>query len=390
MDSLATVLTARLAEIQEAGRYRRLEALLTPQGTDIRIAGRGYLNFSSNDYLGMANHPELRRAMLEGVKRYGVGSGAAALLSGRSTAHVDLERALAAYMHRDRALLFSSGYLANLGLVGALVGRHDAVFQDRLNHASLIDAVRLSRAHAVRYSHSDVAGLAEQLYVKGFQRKWVLTDCVFSMDGDLAPLDRIADICRISGAVLIGDDAHGFGVLGGGRGSPAHFSLSQQDMPAVVVTFGKALGTAGAAVVGTELVIETLIQSARTFIFDTAPPPALAVATCRALELLSSESWRYEKLYRNIAYFRRRAMGEGFGLLDSETPIQPILIGDDRAAVSAAARLADRGIYVRAVRPPTVPAGTARLRIGLSAEHDEAQIDELISALGESLQKDTI
>ena len=372
----------RLAALSGAGRLRTLEALQGAQGSDIELGGEALINFCSNDYLGLANHPRVREAMKRAVDRYGAGSGASALLSGRSLAHVELEAALAAAVGRERALLFSSGYLANLGVLAALVGRHDRVYHDRLNHALLIDGVKLSGAVHHRYPHADTHALAAELgTAPAAAAKWVVTDGVFSMDGDVAPLPALAAICAQAGATLICDDAHGFGVLGAGRGTAAHCGLDASAVPLIVITFGKALGTAGAAIAGPADIIEYLVQTARTFIYDTAPPPAVAAATHEALALALDDPTLRTRLESNVEYFRAGLRARGLPLSTSTTPIQPVLLGSDRRALAAAASLRARGLYVRAVRPPTVPEGTARLRICLSAAHDTDQIDRLLDGL---------
>jgi 8-amino-7-oxononanoate synthase len=293
--------------------------------------------------------------------------------------HCELERRLASFLKRDRALVYSSGYMANLGVIGALIGRHDHVYHDRLNHASLIDAVALCRAAHTRYPHCDIRALEAALSESHAGGRWIITDTVFSMDGDLAPLDQLARLAAAHEAVFIGDDAHGFGVVAQGRGASAAFGLGQDDLPILIVTFGKALGTAGAAVVGSDRLIDALIQRSRTFIYDTAPPPAIAAATIAALDLLAGDGALHRALAENIAYFRSRAAT--LPLLESTTPIQPVLVGEDSAALAIAAKLREAGIYARAIRPPTVPAGTARLRICISAAHTKADIDALVTAL---------
>lgn len=372
----------RIAALSGAARLRTLEALSSPQGTAIEVAGERLVNFCSNDYLGLANHPRVREALKRAADAYGVGAGASALLSGRSVVHSELECALAAAVGRERALLFSSGYLANLGMLSALVGRHDRVFHDRLNHASLIDGVRLSGAVHHRYPHADPHALAAVMRTQPPDAiSWVVTDGIFSMDGDPAPLPALAAVCRDAGARLVCDDAHGFGVVGDGRGTAAHYALSAEDVPLIVITFGKALGTAGAAVAGPGEIIEYLVQTSRTFVYDTAPPPALAVATREALALALERPALRDMLFANIAYFRAGLRARGLPESSSETPIQPVVLGSDRRALAAAQALRYRGLYVRAVRPPTVPEGTARLRICLSAAHTQEQIDCLLDAL---------
>jgi 8-amino-7-oxononanoate synthase len=383
-ERLATVLD----DYRRKDRLRTLEPINSAQGRHITIGDDRLLNFSSNDYLGLSAHPDLCAAARASARRYGVGSGASALLSGRSLVHAELEQRLAEFLHRDRALLFSSGYLANLGVISALVHRHDHIFHDRLNHASLIDAVILTRAKNTRYPHVDMAALKQALNQSETTGRWIITDTIFSMDGDVAPLRELASLAQTYDAVLIGDDAHGFGVVAQGRGSAAAFGLSQCELPVQIVTFGKALGTAGAAVVGSEALIETLIQRSRTFIYDTAPPPMIAAATIAALNLLANDSSIYRSLEKNIDHFRRAAID--LPLLSSTTPIQPIMIGNDGAALAIAEHLRSAGIYTRAIRPPTVPPGTARLRICISAAHTREDIDQLVATLESAFARHSV
>lgn len=378
MKLLAQRCTAVLKRQKERHRLRTLESTSSAQGRVIKIDGQSLLNFSSNDYLGLSGHPEVCAAAAQSASTHGVGSGASALLSGRSDLHVELENRIAEYTERDRALLFSSGYLANLGVIGALVHRHDHAFQDRLNHASLIDAVALTRCKTTRYPHLDTATLAQALARTPNTGRWIITDTVFSMDGDIAPLRELAEIASAYDAVLVGDDAHGFGVIGGGRGAGAEFGLNQEELPIQIITFGKALGTVGAAVVGSDELIETLVQNSRTFIYDTAPPPMIAAATIAALDLAKSGSLQ-SLVAKNIEDFRQGAAE--LPLLASTTPIQPIMIGSEEAALAIARRLRARGIYTRAIRPPTVPIGTARLRICISAAHRHDDIVTLTTEL---------
>lgn len=371
----------RLQQIRRAGGTRSLEPHAGRQGPVIRIAGESLLNFCSNDYLGLAGHPALIEALAEGARRHGVGSGAAALLSGYSDAHEELARELAICTGYERALIFSSGYLANLGLLAGLVERGDRVLSDTLNHASLIDGVRLARAQNPRYLHADVDHLACLLATSHPQRTWVVTDGLFSMDGDLAPLRDISAIAARHEAILVCDDAHGFGTLGQGRGTLAELGLGQAEVPLLVVTFGKALGTAGAAVLGPSVLIENLLQQARTFIFDTAASPALMHATRVALGLALAPHSPRLKLQENIRYFRACLEQAGLPLPAGSSAIQPLLVGEGAQALRLAAALRARGLYVRAIRPPTVPQGTARLRICLSAAHEASQIERLVEAL---------
>lgn len=374
-------LASRLASRHAEDLYRLRPLLDSPQGPEVVVDGQRLLAFCSNDYLGLASHPEVIRALREGAERWGVGGGASHLVIGHSAPHHQLEEALAAFTRRPRALLFSTGYMANLAVVTALIGRGDTVLQDRLNHASLLDAGLLSGARFSRYLHNDTASLAARLD-KAEGDTLVISDGVFSMDGDLADLPGLSAAARARGAWLMVDDAHGFGVLGaGGGGCVEHFALGLEEVPVLVGTLGKAFGTAGAFVAGSEELIETLIQFARPYIYTTSQPPAVACATLKSLQLLREEGWRREHLQRLIARFREGATALGLTLMDSPTPIQPLLVGDSGRAMRLSARLRERGLLVGAIRPPTVPAGTARLRITLTAAHDEAQVDRLLDGL---------
>lgn len=376
-------LTARLAERQAADLYRRRPLLQTPQRPQVRADDQELLAFCSNDYLGLASHPEVICAMQQGAEQWGVGGGASHLVIGHSTPHHELEEALAAFTGRPRALLFSTGYMANLAVVTALLGQGDSVLEDRLNHASLLDAGLLSGARFSRYLHNDTVSLANRLR-KATGNSLVVTDGVFSMDGDLADLPALCAEARAAGAWVMVDDAHGFGPLGAtGGGIVEHFGLGPDDVQVLVGTLGKAFGTAGAFVAGSEELIETLIQFARPYIYTTSQPPAVACATLKSLELLRSENWRREHLSRLIARFRQGAAEIGLSLMDSPTPIQPILVGDSARALRLSALLKARGLLVGAIRPPTVPAGSARLRVTLSAAHSDAQLERLLDALAE-------
>ena len=377
MRDLATELARRRTE----HLYRRRRIVETPQGPTLRVEGRELIAFCSNDYLGLANEPRVIEALQRGAARWGAGSGAAHLVTGHSAAHHALEEELAAFTQRPRALLFSTGYMANLGVLSALLGRHDTVFEDRLNHASLLDGAVLSRAWLRRYPHADASAVAEQL-VDAKGERLVATDGVFSMDGDLAPLPELAVACRRHGAWLMVDDAHGLGVLGeGGRGTLAHFGLAAADAPILMGTLGKAFGTFGAFVAGSDELIETLIQAARPYVYTTAPPPAVAEATRVALRIAQAEEWRREHLRRLVERFRAGAASIGLPLTGSPTPIQPIVLGDAARALGWSAALESQGLLVAAIRPPTVPPGSARLRVTLSAAHGEAQVDRLLDAL---------
>lgn len=377
-------LASRLAERRAADLYRQRPLLESPQGPEAVVDGRAVLAFCSNDYLGLANHPEVIAALRAGAERWGAGGGASHLVIGHSGPHHELELALAEFTGRPRALLFSTGYMANLGAVTALVSKGDSVLEDRLNHASLLDAGLLSGARFSRYLHNDAASLASRLE-KAEGNTLVVTDGVFSMDGDLADLPALCAKAREKGAWVMVDDAHGFGPLGAtGGGIVEHFGLGLDDVPVLVGTLGKAFGTAGAFVAGSEELIETLVQFARPYIYTTSQPPAVACATLKSLELLQKESWRREHLNRLIQRFREGAAEIGLTLMDSPTPIQPILVGDSARAMRFAALLRERGILVGAIRPPTVPAGSARLRVTFSASHSEAQLELLLLALSES------
>ena len=351
-------------------------------GPHVRVDGRQLLAFCSNDYLGLANDPRVIAALAWGAARYGAGSGASHLVSGHMRVHHDLEAALAEFTGREAALLFSTGYAANLGVITALLDKQDAVFEDRLNHASLLDGGLWSGARFQRFRHRDVAHLDALLARTSARRKLVVTDGVFSMDGDEAPLEELARCCRAHGAWLFVDDAHGFGVLGAnGAGSLERQSLDSSAVPLLMATLGKSFGCAGAFVAGSRLVVDALVQLARTYIYTTALSPALAAAALESLRIVREEAWRRERLTTLVARLRGGLRTLGFRLTDSATPIQPVLLGDSAAALDAAAHLERNGIWVPAIRPPTVPKDSARLRITLSALHTEEHIDRLLEAL---------
>ncbi len=361
--------------------YRRRRVIERSQGTKLQIAGHSLINFCSNDYLGLANHPDIAAAMQQGICDWGVGSGAAHLVTGHTRAHHALEEELAEFTGYPRVLLFSTGYMANQGVITALMGRADTLFQDRLNHASLIDAAQLSRAKLKRYPHNETAHLTEQIQAASGE-KMIATDGVFSMDGDVAPLPALAEIATQQQAWLMVDDAHGLGVLGDeGRGTPSHFALGSAEVPILMGTLGKALGTFGAFVAGSEALIETLIQQARSYIYTTAPPPAVAEATRASLQIVRRESWRRERLNELIARLREHLLQLGLPFMDSPTPIQPIVAAEAGRALAWSQQLESEGILVSAIRPPTVPEGSARLRITLSAAHSDEQFDMLLNAL---------
>lgn len=379
-DDLATTLRA----LEKRQLYRRRRVLESATGREIRVDGRTQLNFASNDYLGLAADERVRSALRAGVDRWGVGVGAAPLVSGHTAAHEALEEALADFTGRPRALLFGSGYAANVGTVNALMGRGDHLWQDRLNHASLLDGGWLSGAHCHWFAHGDLVDLERGLLAcpDSGPRKLILTDGTFSMDGDLCPLPGLVAAAERHGAWLMVDDAHGCGVLGpGGSGvvDPALYSTAQ--VPVMVGTLGKAFGTSGAFVAGDEVLIETLIQRARNFIYSTGLPAALAVATLESLRIARAETWRREHLQALLSHFRQGAAERGVGLMPSQTPIQPILVGSSARALALSAALEANDILVPAIRPPTVPAGTARLRVSFSAAHRIGDVDRLLEAL---------
>jgi 8-amino-7-oxononanoate synthase len=344
--------------------------------------GRALVDFSSNDYLGLARHPAVAAAMSECASRCGAGSGASHLVTGHGVEHARLEEELAAFTGRERALLFSTGYMANLGVITALAGRGELVLLDRLNHASLIDGALLSGARFKRYAHGDAEAAERALDVSSEEAAVVATDGVFSMDGDIAPLPQLAKAAKAHRAWLIVDDAHGLGVLGAtGRGSLEHFGLSSDDAPVLIGTLGKAFGSFGAFVAGSGDLIEFLIQKARPYIYTTALPQPVAAATRRALEVVQREPWRRERVLALTARFREAARAADVPLADSNTPIQPVMLGSSQGALLAQQELLDAGFWVVAIRPPTVPRGSARLRVTLSAAHSEEQVDALVEKL---------
>lgn len=374
-------LSERLAKRHAKNLYRQRPLLQSPQGSNVKVAGKNYLAFSSNDYLGLANHPVIIAALQQGAKKWGVGGGASHLVLGHSEPHQQLELALAKFTGRERTLVMSSGYMANLAVITALIGKGDTLLHDRLNHASLLDAGLLSGARFSRYSHQNMASLAKRLATaKG--KTLLVTDGVFSMDGDLAQLPELAALAKTQDAWLMVDDAHGFGVLGKtGGGLVEHYAMTAADVPVLVGTLGKAFGTAGAFIAGSEALIETLIQFARPYIYTTSSPPAVACATLASLKILQEEHWRREHLQALIQQFRNGAQILGLNLMNSATPIQPIIIGTSERTMSVAAKLREQGILVGAIRPPTVAKNSARLRITLTAAHNHAQVEQLLKAL---------
>ena len=377
-------LSKALAERKQQFRYRTRRITKSPQQVEMIIDDRKVISFCSNDYLGLANHPQVKQAAVDAVGHYGVGSGAAHLVNGHSMAHHQLEEELAEFCGYPRAILFSTGYMANLGLCQALIDKNDQVFEDRLNHASLIDGGLISGARLQRYLHNDVSSLQKKLARQAGDKteRLVLTDGVFSMDGDIARLPELSTLCTESGSWLMVDDAHGFGTMGEtGKGCLQYFSLTANDVPVYMATLGKAMGTAGAFIAGSEELIETIIQQARTYIYTTAMPAAIAEATRCSLHIMQTETQHLQMLNDNIAYFKTCCSDTGLNIENSQTAIQPLLIGDDQKAINLSQTLFEKGFLVTAIRPPTVPEGTSRLRITLSAKHEQDHIDQLIETL---------
>ena len=377
-------LISELAALESAGLKRRRRTLEAPCGPLAVVDGREFVSFCSNDYLGLANAPALVEAAIAGARQWGVGSGASHLVSGHLTPHEQLEQELAAFVGTERALFLSTGYMANLAIVPALVGRDDAVFADKLNHASLIDAVQLSRAHSVRYPHVDLAALETRLAASTAKRKLILTDAVFSMDGDLAPLPELLALAERFDAWLVVDDAHGFGVLGPqGRGACAHFALPASPRLIYMGTLGKAAGASGAFIAGSATVIEWLLQRARTYIFSTGSSPIIACALRASLTQIAEGDARRAHLAVLTTQLRQGLAATRWKLLPSPTAIQPIVVGDNHAVVALAEALYARGLWVPGIRPPTVPQGSARLRVSLSAAHTADHVARLVDAMRE-------
>ena len=374
-------IAAELESRRQAGLYRSRRTIDGPHRPALTADGKPLLSFCSNDYLGLASDPRLTEAATQALASHGLGGASSHLICGHHRAHHELEAKLADFTGYEDALFFSTGYMANLGVISAFAGKGDTVFSDSLNHASIIDGCRLSRATVRPYPHGDTAAL-ETMLADTPGHKLVVTDGVFSMDGDVAPLRELARICKAHDALLMVDDAHGIGVLGeGGRGSVAQLGLSPDEVPLLVGTFGKALGTSGAFCAASRLHVDYLVQKARTYIYTTAMPPALAAATMQSLEVVQSDDWRRTHLAGLVQRFRSELSGMGYELMPSNTPIQPILVGDNESALALSRALEEQGLLVTAIRPPTVPAGEARLRVTFSASHSEQDLDCLLEAL---------
>lgn len=379
MKDLAGLLQQRKLE----NRYREREIVTSPQGVQVCIEGKSYRNFSSNDYLGLANDPKVVAALCDGAKQYGAGSGAAHLIAGHSAIHHDLEQALADHVGCEQALLFSTGYMANIGVITALCGRDDWVIEDRWNHASLIDGGLYSGATFKRYAHADMQALESLLIKSQAKHALIVTDGVFSMDGDIAPLTDIMRLSQQYQTDVLIDDAHGLGVLGlQGGGVCELLGLQSSQQRILMGTLGKAFGVFGAFVAGSHDLIEWLIQQARTYVYTTAIPPAVAAASLASLKIIQTQPERRESLAALIAQFRKGAENLGLQLMPSETPIQPVIVGEERRALQWSENLRSQGFLVKAIRPPTVPKGTSRLRITLSASHSSQDVSALLKALG--------
>jgi 8-amino-7-oxononanoate synthase len=386
----------RLAELESAGLTRRLRLVSGPQGPTVLLDGQPVLLLCSNNYLGLADHPRVREAAADAAMRWGVGAGASRLISGTMTVHRRLEERLAAFAGRQSCLLFGSGYLANLGVVGALATRGDTVFSDELNHASIVDACRLSRAEIVVYRHADVEHLLWSMRRSGGRGgsqggRLIVTDSAFSMDGDVAPLTELVELAHASGARLAVDEAHAIGTYGpGGRGVLAAEGL-EGEVDAIVGTLGKALGSYGAFVSGDEELVRYLLNTARSFIFSTAPPPPSVAGALAALDLLQERPHRVERLSANARALRRALASQGFSVAESDMHIVPLVVGDERDTLRLCQEAIERGVFAQAIRPPTVPAGTSRLRLAAMASHtatDMRMAAEVIAAAARKLGMD--
>ena len=372
----------QLSELAQADQLRTRRIVDGPQDASMLVDGKRVMAYASNDYLGLANHPKVVEAAMRALKRYGLGAAASHMVSGHMRAHHELEEKLAAYIGLPKALLFSSGYAANIGILTALAGRGDTIFADKLNHACLNDGALLSRANFKRYPHCDLVKLDAMLAgTTSAGRRLIVTDAVFSMDGDIAPLPELLKLAEKYDALLVIDDAHGFGVLGyRGKGSLEHFNL-KSDRIVYMATLGKAAGGYGAFVAGAEDIVEWILQSARTYIFTTATPPAIAAAMAASLEVMQEDRERLKHLRMLIDFFGDSLKLQFAKLPYSQTAIQPIMIGDNATTLAFAEHLRDRHMFVPAIRPPTVPQGTSRLRVSITAAHTADDLFDLITAL---------
>ena len=379
---MQTSISKQLYELKEQGAYRQRRKLDSPQDIKVVIDGEQFLSFCSNDYLGLANDARVCQAAKDAISHFGVGSGASQLISGYSSLHASLEEQLADFLGYQRCVLFSSGYLANLGVISALSSRHSLILEDRLNHASLIDAARYAGGDLKRYKHRDINHADEIINTSKSKSHLIVSDGVFSMEGSIAPIEQLSQLKHTANDKLIIDDAHGIGVLGNkGKGSLEHAGIDPSKVDILIGTFGKAFGGSGAFVLSDNDTIDYLIQKARTLIYTTAPPVALAAAATQSLKIIINEPERRQRLHKNIQYFRKALSKTALELLDSITAIQTIIIGENEQALWFSKQLEDRGLLALAIRPPTVPKNTARLRITLSSEHTQQQIDLLVNAL---------
>lgn len=390
--ALETISSAQIAKNLQKKKneksYRIRKQLQSAQGPVVSVNGEKKVAFCSNDYLALANHPKIIQAFVDAAKKYGVGSGASHLVCGHHREHQLLEVALARFLSRDRALLFSNGYMANMGAINALADADTDIFCDQLNHASLMDGAFISRGSHRRFHHNDMAHLSELLSASTAKKKFIAVDSVFSMDGDIAPIKQLTELAKVHNATLMVDDAHGFGCLGRrGKGAIEYFDCDQNELPILMATLGKACGSTGAFIAGNENLIETLIQSSRTYVYTTALPPANAAASRMALEVIQQEAWRRDNLNKIIHHFSVTAEKLKLPTMSSVTAIQPILLGDNKRVMDVAERLYVKGFWVGAIRPPTVPEGRGRLRISLNAEHSTQQVDDLLFELKNCLDE---
>ena len=377
----------RLAELERLGLSRRLRLVSGPQGPTVLLEGKPVLLLCSNNYLGLADHPRVREAAAEAAMRWGVGAGASRLVSGTMTIHRRLEERLADFEGSEACLLFGSGYLANIGVIGALAGKGDAIFSDELNHASIVDGCRLSRAEVVVYRHRDVEHLEWSLARHGRRRSLIVTDSVFSMDGDVAPLAELAAVAGDAGARLMVDEAHATGSLGpDGRGAVAEAGL-EGEIDVVIGTLGKALGSYGAYACASAEMVRYLLNTARSLIFSTAPPPPAVAGALAALELLRERPHRVERLHSNARALRRALAAEGFPVADSEMQIVPLIVGEEHAAMRLCQEAIEQGVFAQAIRPPTVPGGTSRLRLTVMASHTHSELELAAGVLGDAARR---
>ncbi len=376
------IIAEELEKISAAGLKRSPRLIDGPVGTTVRIDGKAKKLFCSNDYLGLADNPEIKKAFIEGVERYGVGAGASRLVSGTLTPHRELEERVREFKGAEAALVFNSGYNANLGLITALADRSAEIFSDRLNHASIVDACVLSRAKVKRYAHSDVDSLERLLKKSTARKKIIITEGVFSMDGDIARLREITGLLERYNVQLILDDAHAFGVLGQrGRGTLEYFGINENPLIVQMGTFGKAFGTFGAYVAGSKELIELLVSKARAFIYTTALPPAICAATIKAIDIVDENPSLVKGLNENARYMREGLKEAGMDILQSATQIIPLLVGEAGRTMEISERLFEKGLFVQGIRPPTVPENTSRLRLTVSAAHSKEDMDFALSVI---------